>query len=178
MKPHEAGATFAELVVALLITGVLILLMMPSLGIGSSYGTGGYYTNEQVNLTVQQAVADLREAQQLAMSENSVMQILYNPSDTGRGTQGYQVSQAGGSLLFKRSVPPQVDFIAGCYRGQFNPQGNYSWNPGCGTPPATVEILCFDSGTPSNPYTLQVWITIATGAVTYRQKPAGTGACP
>jgi len=176
MKPHEAGATFAELVVALLITGVLVLLMMPSLGIGSSYGTGGYYTNEEVNLTVQQAVADLREAQQLAMSENSVMQILYNPSDTGRGTQGYQVSQAGGSLLFKRSVPAQLNFIAGCYRGQFNPAGNYTWNP-CGGLTATVEVLCFDSGTPSNPYTLQVWINVATGDVTYRQKTSG-GGCP
>jgi len=169
MTSREAGYTFAELLVATIIIGILVLLMMPALG--------GYNTNAAVRTTASQAVSDLREAQELAISENMVVNVAFHPSDQGRATQGWTMSNSGAVTMFTRSVPAQVNFVATCYRGWFTPQGSWAWVTNvCGNPPATVELLCFDSGTPANPLALEVIIVIATGDMTVQQKPAG--ACP
>jgi len=74
-KPHEAGYGLVETVVATLVVGILTTLLMPALGIGGNSTPTGYYANAMVRTTVSQAISDLREAQQLAISEHQVINV-------------------------------------------------------------------------------------------------------
>jgi len=176
MKPHEAGYGLVEAVVSTLIVGILVLLLIPALGRGGNSTPGGYYSNAMLRTTASQAISDLREAQQLAISENQVINVAFSPSDTGRATQGWTITNSSGATMFKEGAPSQLNYTSNCYRGWFNPQGSYSWVFWCGAQTGTTELICFDSGTPSNPSAIQVMVTFATGQVTIRQK--ASGACP
>jgi len=167
---HEAGHTVTEVVVAAIVLSILVLLLMPALG--------NYDTNATVRTEAMQAVNDFREAQTLAMDENVPIQIMLYPSDLGTATQRWAIYRdppgSGTSLVFQHSIPSQLNVVSGCYMSFFYPPGNFKLNPGCGNP-ASVELICFDSGTPANPFAVKVTVVLATGDVIAQQK---VGACP
>jgi len=178
MRSREAGYSVLEPVIAVVVMGMLVGMLMPALT--------GYQSNAAVKSAVQLAATQLRETQQLAMSENQQINILYTPSDTyaSNGWQGWEICsasancawQAGDKMLFKASIPTSVNITANCYRGAFAPTGQYVWWTGaCGASAATPEIVCFNSKG-SSPTKMYIRVAIATGEMTI-SGPA-SGGCP
>jgi len=176
MKLREvAGYTFIEFMVAVAIIALVVLLMMPSFG--------GYQTNASVRSAIQTALAQFRQAQTESASEDTPINILFQPSDT-KGSDGNwqgwifcaQSSSGCGSgapVILKTAIPNSLNMTANCYRGAYSPSGNYTDSP-CNTKTATMEVICVDAGGPF-PYAMDIIVVFATGQLTMQQH---NGGCP
>jgi type II secretory pathway pseudopilin PulG len=164
---NEAGYTFIELAVSVIIIGLVLLIMMPSLQ--------GYQTNAQIRETGATIVAQIRAAEVESQSMGEAMEwwACYDCSpptfkitvpNTGQviNSETLQQQAAGGG-----ATGQNWHSTGTCYRGPITPQGTITVaTPPCAVPPgATFELLCFDSGTPANPFGIKITVVILTGQV-------------
>lgn len=166
MIRNEAGYTFIELAVSAIIIGLVLLMMLPSLQ--------GYQANAQIRETGATIVAQIRAAETSAMSMGETMQwwACYDCSPpyfsiTVPGT-GQVVNKDFLQEQSTGTTTGQNWHTTGtCYRGPITPQGTIDVAvPPCSAPAGnTFEILCFDSGTPANPFGIKITVVIATGQV-------------
>jgi len=166
MSRHESGHTLLEIIVVAGVMGLLSSVLMPAVS--------GYQTNGLVRATTAQAIADFREAQQIAISQGSTTRIFLNIAD--RPPEGYTVVQmASGKTLWQVTTPSGWNFWAPCYSATFTPAGSYAdW---CGSKTSPFEAFCIENHAGSNNISTQFWIVLATGQIYSKQQALGK-TCP
>jgi Tfp pilus assembly protein FimT len=169
MRAGERGYTFIELIVGVIVVGMLVLMMMPSMQ--------GAQVGREVQVYADLAVAQLHQAKMEAAAQEQDVQwaVFY---DTRPFNWIFQLGNGGSPMqtVSQVTVPPPVRMSGICYRGHFNPNGTLSFN--CSGPQYTgeVEWLCFDADVVNGPMIL-VEVNTTTGQIV-EQTTAGTCTAP
>jgi len=157
----EAGYALTELLVTTIITGLLVVTMMPAFA--------GYQLDSSVRQGVQEALAQFRQAELLALGDDQRVYVLFEPTDAYQGAgwtgPGWEIcivavcGAAGAEIVYKTVLSPQLFLSDQCYRQTLTPQGFLSDQCG-GTSP--VEFICLTNYASANPFVIQIKMMIAT----------------
>jgi len=166
MRTDEAGYTFIELSVVVVIMLLVFLTMMPSWS--GYFQSGGSNANGTTNPP--SGVAALRAdgqevveaARQAVLDAETEGQNIQWRASVDSPPYGITFTNNVGAVVSTVTLPPTVHTITACYLGHFSPQGQAKLN--CATP-ATFDLLCFDSNTPGSSLGFEIEVVAATSQI-------------
>jgi len=178
VQQDDRGFTVLDVVCASVVVAVLALLLMPALA--------SYQATATMRQAGVRAVADIREARELAVTEHVPILVYIHTVST----EGWQVIQSPcaradtcrgpeGQVLYQYAVPAPDHVTGYCYVTTFGSDGQ-AYPVGCAAGSAqnptgnVATVLCIDNGAGAQAEQVQIQITLATGQV---QEVPGPGVC-